>query len=316
MPVLRLARGGSKTFVLQKFSSKLLLFGEYALLYGAPALCVPAPRWSGFWEKKDPRIGKDATLEAWAASDHLRRADFFDVGRFREDVEQGWRFASNIPQGYGLGSSGALCAGAYARYGALDTDDLALLKTRLAQMESWFHGASSGIDPLTSLLDRPLLIEGERCTALAQGAVAASDAPFQIRLFDTRIARATGPLVTWFKTQMDGKGALFEAFEQVHAPDLRQLSAAWLNRDAALVWDKLRAVSAWQYAHLQPMIPPEFRDIWLDILRSKDLIVKLCGAGGGGFMLCFARNGEDLSAVLPKGATIDPFERPETDEAI
>lgn len=64
------------------------------------------------------------------------------------------------------------------------------------------------------------------------------------------------------------------------------------------------------------MIPPAFRDVWLDILRSEDLIVKLCGAGGGGFMLCFARNGADLGAILPDATTLDPFERLETDEAI
>ena len=269
---------------------------------------MPAPRWSGFWKKKATSESVDSTLAAWAASDALSDADFLDTARFRKDIAQGWRFQSNIPQGYGLGSSGALCAGAYARYGAHDTDDLALLKARLSRMEAWFHGASSGIDPLTSLLDRPVLTEDGACKVLEASAISA--ASFQIGLYDTGMERTTGPLVAWFKARMAEKGNFYEAFMQTHLPDLRRLAAAWLRQDAAAIWDALRAVSVWQYTYMKPMIPPEFQAAWLASLSDEDLIIKLCGAGGGGFMLCFAKNETNISSKLPHAPIFHPLDHP------
>ena len=78
-------------------------------------------------------------------------------------------FDSSIPQGYGVGSSGALVASIYDQYAAdkitvlenLTRDKLLKLKQIFALMESFFHGKSSGLDPLNSYLSLPILINSK-----------------------------------------------------------------------------------------------------------------------------------------------------------
>ena len=65
-------------------------------------------------------------------------------------------FKSNIPQGYGLGSSGALVAAFYDRYAKKK-----ILKNIFSEMESYFHGESSGVDPLNCYLGSPILIKSQ-----------------------------------------------------------------------------------------------------------------------------------------------------------
>ena len=40
----------------------------------------------------------------------------FDIDAFKQDVENGMYFQSSIPQGFGVGSSGALVAAVYGKY--------------------------------------------------------------------------------------------------------------------------------------------------------------------------------------------------------
>ena len=92
-----------------------------------------------------------------------------DIARLIRDIEQGLYFRSSIPKGYGLGSSGALCAAIYDEYGEdknkiirkTGSEELLDVKKALASMESWFHGTSSGIDPLCIYFNKPLIIEGK-----------------------------------------------------------------------------------------------------------------------------------------------------------
>ena len=78
-------------------------------------------------------------------------------------------FDSSIPQGYGIGSSGALVASIYDQYAEdkitilenLTRDKLLNLKAIFSLMESFFHGKSSGLDPLNSYLSLPILINSK-----------------------------------------------------------------------------------------------------------------------------------------------------------
>ncbi|MFN5236819.1 MAG: mevalonate kinase, partial [Bacteroidota bacterium] len=148
---------------MRTYPSKLLLFGEHILLQGGSALAIPLHRFSGFWQPEGTPLPAEimAKLRLFANSTHLDSIDHLDAGRFASELELGLSLQSDIPVGYGLGSSGALCAAVYDRYCTSKTDDLAELKLIFSGMESFFHGSSSGIDPLTSYLDKPLLIRNK-----------------------------------------------------------------------------------------------------------------------------------------------------------
>src|SRR5690606_10766092 len=77
-----------------------------------------------------------------------------------KDWDEGYRFEMNTPVGYGAGSSGVLTAIVYDQY-RKDSNEINItdLKKRLALIESFFHGESSGLDPLVSYLNKPILVK-------------------------------------------------------------------------------------------------------------------------------------------------------------
>ena len=84
---------------------------------------------------------------------------FYRPKRWAKEAENTLTIDSNIPIGYGLGSSGAVTACIYERY-AVKTTKQETTRTRLAQMESFFHGKSSGIDPWVSYSQQSWLFQG------------------------------------------------------------------------------------------------------------------------------------------------------------
>ena len=46
------------------------------------------------------------------------------------------------------------------------------------------------------------------------------------------------------------------------------------------------------------MIPKEFHKIWASGIESNDYYLKLCGSGGGGYILGFTRNLEKAKKIL------------------
>ena len=57
-------------------------------------------------------------------------------------------------------------------------------------------------------------------------------------------------------------------------------------------------LSHFQYQHFIQMIPPTYRKIWGHGFESKSYALKLCGAGGGGFILGMSDNFEQAKKEL------------------
>src|SRR5690606_22873693 len=148
------------------FYSKVLLFGEYSVIQHSMALCIPYPLFEGklrFPREKNKNV--DAELKAFCQYlKKMPKSGGIDTKSFEFDLGQGLFFHSTIPQGFGVGSSGALVAAVYDRYAKekLPLNELSGLKDLFAAMESHFHGSSSGVDPLISYLGRSLLIHGKK----------------------------------------------------------------------------------------------------------------------------------------------------------
>lgn len=289
------------------YPSKLLLFGEYLLLLGARALAVPVPVFSGNWAwgEPDQTGNRREQLLKFANSLELKSVPGLDYDAFRHDIGNGLFFRSDIPVGYGLGSSGALCAAVYDQYAQEKTGNLSELKTLFARMESHFHGQSSGIDPLTSFLNRPLLIANRDEVSFFE-ARTWPDVPPTVFLLDSGQPRRTGPLVQWFLEKH--QEADFSArLQNELLPAGEALLSAWQHADAVSFWPALQHVSAFQLENMPPMIPDHLRTIWEHGLRSGDFHLKICGAGGGGFLLGFAQNAQIALEKLSEFSLIFPF---------
>lgn len=278
---------------MKNYPAKLLLFGEHVLLLGASALTVPVPAFGAHWEQASAKAdirGLQMGLSRFADSDALRNIPGLDADQLKKDLLYGLFFRSNIPVGYGLGSSGALCAAVYDRYCKQKTSDLAALKVVFAGMEQYFHGSSSGIDPLTSYLNKPLFIRNKTDVSVAAPAEWQT-APPVVFLLDTRLPRQTGPLVKWFLEQST-TSAFAERLNNELLPAHEAMVQAWMQADAAAFWSGLHRVSRFQLQHFEPMVPASIRDFWEKNLDHPDFALKICGGGGGGFMLGFAKNRE------------------------
>lgn len=266
---------------MKRYHGKLLLFGEYTILRGSQGLALPLELFKGFWSKKgdDPAPGMLENI-----TNFIVENDFsfeLDVDRFKKDVSQGWHFNSTIPFGYGVGSSGALTAGIYNRYVEKKAVNLLALKKELGSIESFFHGASSGIDPLICYLNQSVLLRGKTELELVENIPDYRGAFF---LVDTGISRKTAPLVNIFLEK--SKDTYFQdRCDAELIPAVDEAIAAFFDFDPKGLFEHWHEISFFQYKYFQEMIPESFRQVWLDGLAGSEYKLKLCGAGGGGFIL-------------------------------
>lgn len=264
----------------RRYSAKILLFGEYTVIRGGQALALPYPAFSGEW-----------TTEAVAKVDWNPLIRFLlghpeleiDVKRLEQDIERGGGFRSTIPQGKGLGSSGALVAGLLAAYGPQREWSLSEAHARLAGLEACYHGQSSGVDPLVSWIGKPLLLNAATGPQVVDMPVATWSELDRWFLLDSGVARHSAPLVAVFKQKTenpDYKAAL-EYMEALVGEGIE----AYEHLDEAMMGVTMEALSHLQFASFEEMIPPGMRAIWAHGLETREYALKLCGAGGGGYFL-------------------------------
>lgn len=273
------------------FYSKILLFGEYSVIKNSMALSIPYSLFEGRLtfrsDSRELSTGIDPELKAFCQYLKSLKAKGeldFDTTSFEFDIGQGLYFNSTIPQGFGAGSSGALCASIYERYTAQETNiSLEELKTRFALMESHFHGSSSGMDPLISYMAKPILRSsdgGLRTVNLPS----LEESKGGIFILNTGRARRTEPLVNLFLEKCNA-----HHFEQlcydVLTPLTNDCIRLFLEGEKSGLYDAFIRLSQFQFDHFNPMIPKLYRDIWSAGLEHHKFSLKLCGAGGGGFLL-------------------------------
>jgi mevalonate kinase len=290
----------------ETYHSKILLFGEYSILLGSSALSIPYWHFSAglSFIGEDRYTDLDLALESNTMLKALHHhysgnPDSFsvilDLDRFGNDIASGLYLESNIPQGYGLGSSGALCAALYARYarnrihasGRIKKVEIIRLKEIFGEMESFFHGRSSGFDPLVIYLRFPLQIGSEGVPSIVGMPRNRKDTAGGIFLLDTGMAGKTGPLVNLFLEKFAPGGAA-----ETEGSRLCELNntciSHFLTGSVDAFWSELKTLSGFQLNGFQSMIPQHMRSVWQEGLDTGLFYLKLCGSGGGGFLTGFA----------------------------
>jgi len=279
------------------FNSKFLLFGEYGLIYDAMALSVPFPKFSGFLDFDPDHSHLESTGEIRKFYEHLESDDStqmlhfpFDLERLKNDLDRGLFFNSNIPQRYGLGSSGALVAALFGKYAFPSNlgNDLSpeILKANFAVLESYFHGKSSGLDPLISYLNKPILIDSNKQIVPIEFDL--NKCGLAMALIDTHTTGATEPLVKHF-IDLFNLPEFEQAFKKQFIPANNGCIEALLNDDKEKFFLHLGQLVRFQVYHFHRMIPVNFHRV-ISFAHCEKVYIKLLGSGGGGYLLAFAES--------------------------
>ncbi len=279
------------------FPAKILLFGEYGIVAGGSGLAIPYKRYGGSLKFEAKQLEHSKAIESNSALQQLfaflnaEKIDypFINLQSFKQDCEAGLWFNSDIPSAYGLGSSGALVAAVYNAYKTNDNNDLSLVKARLAAIERFYHGLSSGIDPAVAYFQQTLVLRGNAGAGLLPD-WSIEQSGLNVYLLDTGGQSKTSDLVEWFKKQLEDDG--FRRISQTEFFDSNnRLVDAAINGEK-FMFDDILAISHFQLNYLAPMIPQAFRKHFEAGLEDGSFALKLCGSGGGGYMLCFSHSNE------------------------
>ena len=296
------------------FYSKILLFGEYGIIRDSKGLSIPYNFYNGALKR-----GINPSNEAIKSNENLKRfvshletlqseqpkLVAFDLDTLKNDVATGMYFDSSIPQGYGVGSSGALVAAIYDKYAQnkitvlenLTREKLLQLKTIFAQMESFFHGKSSGLDPLNSYLSIPILINSKdniEATGIPTQSLEGNGAVF---LIDSGIVGETAPMVNIFMEKLKDQGFR----KMLKSQFIKHTDACvenFLGGDMKSLFENTKKLSKVVLNNFKPMIPEQFHGIWQEGIDSNDYYLKLCGSGGGGYILGFTQDLEKARISL------------------
>lgn len=307
---------------MESFNSKVLLLGEYSALYNSMALVMPYDRFSGqltfangdttnkFAFRSNQFLKKFSTFVANHADENF----VLEVKKFEHEIENGLFFNSNIPQGYGLGSSGALVVAIFLRYlkkakefkdelKNLTLETAQKLKKSLGQMESFFHGTSSGLDPLSIILNKPILYKSADEILPVSIPESNKDGDNIIFLLNTGIPRQTSAMMQQFKSFCDDT----KFRSQIENELVNYTNASiqsFLENNSPALYENLDQLIRFQLGEMKFFIPSPFQNVIKAGMNNGDYFLKICGAGGGGYLLGFtgnwAKTSEDLRAFSPQ----------------
>jgi mevalonate kinase len=294
------------------FYSKILLFGEYGIIQDSKGLSIPYNFYNGAL-----KLDKNTSETAVKSNESLYKLYLhlvtinnpelvtFNLEALEQDIKNGMYFDSSIPQGYGVGSSGALVAAIYDKY-ALDKitvlenltrEKLLTLKEIFSKIESFFHGKSSGLDPLNSYLSLPILINSKENIESIGIPSQGYEGKGAVFLIDSGIVGETAPMVNIFMESLKDQG-----FRNMLKSQFIKYTDAcvenFLKGDLKSLLSNTKSLSKVVLKNFKPMIPEHLINIWQNGIDTNDYYLKLCGSGGGGFVLGFTEDFEKAKESL------------------
>jgi mevalonate kinase len=293
------------------FYSKILLFGEYGIIKDSKGLSIPYNFYNGALKITDVNtpFAKDSNAKLFKFYDYLKNLNSsivnFNLDKFHSDLKLGMYFDSSIPEGYGVGSSGALVAAVYDYYANnkitvlenLTREKLLKLKEIFSTMESFFHGKSSGLDPLNSYLSIPILINSKKdikVTVIPSQQRYGEGAVF---LLDSGEVSTTAPMINIFMEKMK-KDGFRKMLNNQFIKYTNKCVEDFLNGDLGSLFQNTKKLSKVVFDNFKPMIPNKYHSLWQKGIDNDSYFLKLCGSGGGGYILGFTKNIEKAKKEL------------------
>ncbi len=295
------------------YYAKILLFGEYGIIKNSMGLSIPYNYYQGGFKQSEKFSNKSKK-----SNDNLRKylqhlKELHHSGEIiapiglralEQDLNRGFYFNSSIPEGYGIGSSGALCAAIYNKYSLhkidpdvdIDKDTITELKNIFGQMESYFHGKSSGLDPLVCYLKLPIVVKSkdDLGTIAIREPGKGKEAIF---LLNSGRPGKTHSMVYLFMEKMKNEGfrnIIKEQFVKYNDICIR----TFLKGDTTCLFENLKKLSYLILKYFTPMIPLNMHELWIKGIETSAYYLKLCGSGGGGFLLGFAPDYDNAREML------------------
>ena len=291
------------------FYSKILLFGEYGIIEDSKGLSIPYNFFNGAlkFSKGETKESKKSNKILLKFHKYLSEIHdlHLDLSKFEKDLQNGIYFDSSIPQGYGVGSSGAIVAAVYDKYALnkikisenLNRNKLVDLRNIFSKMESFFHGKSSGLDPLNSYLSIPILIESKNKIDVTGIPIEKVNGEGAIFLLDSGQMGSTASMVEIFMKKMKDEG-FSKMLNSKFIKYTNSCVDSFLKGDLKNLFKNTKILSGIVFENFKPMIPNKFHKVWKTGIESGSYFLKLCGSGGGGYILGFAPNIEKAKKDL------------------
>ena len=293
------------------FYSKILLFGEYGIIKDSKGLSIPYNFYNGALKITDVNtpFAKDSNAKLFKFYDYLKNLNSsivnFNLDKFHSDLKLGMYFDSSIPEGYGVGSSGALVAAVYDYYANnkitvlenLTREKLLKLKDIFSTMESFFHGKSSGLDPLNSYLSIPILINSKKDIKVIGIPSQQRDGEGAVFLLDSGEVSTTAPMINIFMEKMK-KDGFRKMLNNQFIKYTNSCVEDFLNGDLSSLFQNTKKLSKVVFDNFKPMIPNKYHSLWKKGIDNDSYFLKLCGSGGGGYILGFTKNIEKAKKEL------------------
>ena len=293
------------------FYSKILLFGEYGIIKDSKGLSIPYNFYNGALKITDVNtpFAKDSNAKLFNFYDYLKNLNSsivnFNLDKFHSDLKLGMYFDSSIPEGYGVGSSGALVAAVYDYYANnkitvlenLTREKLLKLKDIFSTMESFFHGKSSGLDPLNSYLSIPILINSKKDIKVTGIPSQQRDGEGAVFLLDSGEVSTTAPMINIFMEKMK-KDGFRKMLNNQFIKYTNSCVEDFLNGDLSSLFQNTKKLSKVVFDNFKPMIPNKYHSLWQKGIDNDSYFLKLCGSGGGGYILGFTKNIEKAKKEL------------------
>ena len=288
------------------FFSKILLFGEYGVIKNSKALVIPYKKYFGSlkFSKTADDYQKTSNTNLKVFSDYLKDNKFIynkiNISKFKYDIDNGLYFESSIPESYGLGSSAAVVAAVYYSYRDQNKEELEInnLKSILSRMESFFHGNSSGIDPLSCYIQKPVLVESKINVKLIDVPDQNLNSNRALFLVDTNSQGNTQTLVKTFLEKLNDIN--FQSFfENDFVSVINDTIINFLERNYEEFEKNFIDLSKKTFANFQEMVPDNFKKLWVDGIENEEYYLKLCGSGGGGYLIGLTKNLKTIEKYFP-----------------
>lgn len=292
------------------YPSKILLFGEYGVTKNYSGLSIPYKNYKGYLNFNN-YFNKKLSISESKSNKELKKFFSFliknsivdlEFEKLKKDLDKGMYFHSNIPQRYGLGSSGALISSIYDKYSKTKYSserNIKKLKEIFSKMESFFHGNSSGLDPLVCFLKKPIFFHSknkifyvnipEKKNINKKNGI--------VFLLNSGIPSKTYTMNKVFSKKLKNNFFKKEIIEKFFFYNKKCIESLLKNNmNTFLVY--IKNLSTWVFNNLKFMIPKNIFKIWKIGIINDSYYMKLCGSGGGGYFLVFSRNHECLNKEL------------------